>query len=237
MRLEFELAGMTLDREEIAPAFELIARQFEMSWQLNFSDRPKKIAILVSKLDHCLYDLLLRQRAGELAAEIAFVLGNHQGLRPVAQNFGLPYHYLPVALETRAQQEQHIAELVDSQGVELIVLARYMQVLSPALVERYPARIINIHHSFLPAFVGGRPYHRAYERGVKMIGATSHYVTQELDEGPIIAQDVTQVSHRDSVDDLIRKGRDLERLVLARAVRAHLDNRVLIYAGRTVVFE
>ncbi len=237
MRVQFDLAGMNLERVKIAPAFERVAKSFEMSWQLHFSDQPRTTAILVSTLDHCLYDLLLRQRAGELQTRIALVISNHEILRPVAESFGLPFLYLPVEADQRAAQENRLTQALDECGAELIVLARYMQILSPAFVERYPSRIINIHHSFLPAFVGARPYHQAYERGVKMIGATSHYVTQELDQGPIIAQDVAQVSHRDSVADLIRKGRDLERTVLARAVRAHLDDRVLAYGRRTVVFD
>lgn len=237
MRVQFELEGMDLDRAGIGPAFAEVARPFGMQWQLHFSDRPRRMAILVSRLDHCLYDLLLRQKAGELVAEIPLVISNHPDLEPVAHNFGIPYYYLPVGKVNRAEQEARIAELVEENRVDVLILARYMQVLTPFLVQKYPTRIINIHHSFLPAFVGGRPYHQAYERGVKMIGATSHYVTEELDQGPIIAQDVTQVSHRDSVEDLIRKGRDLERLVLARAVRAHLEDRVLTYGRRTIVLE
>ncbi len=237
MRVQFELTGLDLARQAIGPAFEAVARPFEMNWQLHFSDRPKVTAILVSNLDHCLYDLLLRRQAGELATRIALVISNHATLEPVARHFGLPFFHLPVTPANRSEQESRMLELLQQHEVELIVLARYMQILSPAIVAQYPARLINIHHSFLPAFVGGRPYHQAYERGVKMIGATSHYVTDELDQGPIIAQDVTQVSHRDGVDDLIRKGRDLERVVLGRAVRAHLDNRVLVYGRRTVVFD
>ncbi len=237
MRVQFELDGMDLKREEIAESFAPIARRFEMDWQLHFSDRPKAMAVLVSKHDHCLYDLLLRQKSGELSARIPLILSNHQDLAEVARNFGIPYHYLPVSASNRAEQEAEMLRLLEQYGVELVVLARYMQVLSPKIVQKYLNRIINIHHSFLPAFVGGRPYHQAYERGVKMIGATSHYVTEELDQGPIIAQDVIQVSHRDGVEDLIRKGRDLERMVLARAVRVHLEDRVLAFGGRTVVFE
>lgn len=237
MRVQFELDGMDLDRAAIAPAFARVAAPFAMDWQLHFSDQPKRMAILVSRLDHCLYDLLLRQRAGELVADIPLIISNHPDLEPVAKNFGIPYFYLPVGKANRAEQEAAIAELVEENRVDVLVLARYMQVLTPFLVQKYPNRIINIHHSFLPAFVGGRPYHQAYERGVKMIGATSHYVTEDLDQGPIIAQDVTQVSHRDSVEDLIRKGRDLERLVLARAVRAHLEDRVLTFGRRTIVLE
>ncbi len=237
MRVQFELEGMDLERDAIGPAFAAVAGPFEMRWQLHFSDRPKRMAILVSRLDHCLYDLLLRQKAGELVAAIPLIISNHPDLEPVAANFGIPYFYLPVGKTNRVEQEARIAALVEENRVDVLVLARYMQVLTPFLVQAYPNRIINIHHSFLPAFVGGRPYHQAYERGVKMIGATSHYVTEELDQGPIIAQDVTQVSHRDGVEDLIRKGRDLERLVLARAVRAHLEDRVLTYGHRTIVLE
>ena len=237
MRTQFELDAMDLTREEIRSAFAPIATSFEMNWQLSFSDQPKVMAILVSNMDHCLYDLLLRQRAGELSTRIALVIGNHASMRSVAESFDLPFYHLPVTAENRQAQEARMIELLDQYHVELTVLARYMQILSPELVAHYPSRIINIHHSFLPAFVGGRPYHQAYERGVKMIGATSHYVTSDLDQGPIIAQDVTQVSHRDGVNDLVRKGRDLERLVLARAVRAHLDDRVLTYGRRTVVFD
>lgn len=237
MRVQFELEGMTLGRDEIAPAFAPVAQHFEMDWQLHFTDKPKKVAILVSKLDHCLYDLLLRQKSGELACRIPLILSNHETLAEVAHSFGINFHCLTVTNSNREAQENKLSELLEQNKIDLIVLARYMQVLSPAFVQKYPNRIINIHHSFLPAFVGGRPYHQAYERGVKMIGATSHYVTEELDQGPIIAQDVIQVSHRDGVDDLIRKGRDLERLVLARAVRAHLEDRVLTYGKRTVVFD
>lgn len=237
MRVEFELDGMDLARDAIGPAFGEVADSFEMRWQLHFSDRPRRMAILVSRLDHCLYDLLLRQKAGELFCEIPLIISNHPDLETVAANFGIPYFYLPVGKTNRSEQEGQITALVEENRADLLVLARYMQVLTPLLVKKYPNRIINIHHSFLPAFVGGRPYHQAYERGVKMIGATSHYVTEELDQGPIIAQDVTQVSHRDNVEDLIRKGRDLERLVLARAVRAHLEDRVLTYGRRTIVLE
>lgn len=237
MRVQFELEGMDLERVAIGPAFAQVAAPFEMDWQLHFSDQPKRMAILVSRLDHCLYDLLLRQRSGELVAEIPLIISNHADQEPVANNFDIPYYFLPVNKTNRVEQEAQVAQLVEENQVDLVVLARYMQVLTPFLVQQYPNRIINIHHSFLPAFVGGRPYHQAYERGVKMIGATSHYVTEDLDQGPIIAQDVTHVSHRDSVEDLIRKGRDLERLVLARAVRAHLEDRVLTYGRRTIVLE
>ncbi len=237
MRVEFDLEGMDLARAEIAPAFAPLAQKFEMAWELNFSDKVKNVAILVSQYDHCLYDLLLRQQAGEFQANIALIVSNHQKLENVARNFGIEWHYLPVTAKTKPQQEAALIGLLDENKIDLIVLARYMQVLSADLTARYPHRIINIHHSFLPAFAGSKPYHQAYERGVKIIGATGHYVTQELDEGPIIAQDIIRVSHKDSVQDLVRRGRDLERLVLAQAVKAHLENRVLVYGRRTVVFE
>ena len=237
MRVEFDLEGMDLARPEIAPAFAPLAQNFEMAWELNFSDKVKNVAILVSQYDHCLYDLLLRQQAGEFQANIALIISNHQKLENVARNFGIAWHYLPVTVATKPQQESAISHLLEENKVDLIVLARYMQVLSPEFTAKYPRRIINIHHSFLPTFAGGKPYHQAYERGVKIIGATGHYVTQELDEGPIIAQDIIRVSHKDAVQDLVRRGRDLERLVLAQAVKAHLEDRVLVYGRRTVVFE
>jgi len=237
MRVEFDLEGMDLARSEIAPAFAPLAQNFAMAWELNFSDKVKNVAILVSQYDHCLYDLLLRQQAGEFQANIALIVSNHQKLENVARNFGIAWHYLPVTVATKPQQESAISHLLEENKVDLIVLARYMQVLSPEFTAKYPRRIINIHHSFLPTFAGGKPYHQAYERGVKIIGATGHYVTQELDEGPIIAQDIIRVSHKDAVQDLVRRGRDLERLVLAQAVKAHLEDRVLVYGRRTVVFE
>ena len=199
--------------------------------------KAKRMALFVSRYDHCLYDLLLRHRAGELAGEIPVIVSNHADLEPVATQFGIDYRVFPITTDTKAEQEKREAELLESLGVDVIVLARYMQVLSSNFVARYPERIINIHHSFLPAFIGGRPYHQAYERGVKLIGATAHYATTDLDEGPIIEQDVIRASHRDSVADLVRKGRDVERTVLARAVRAHLDDRVLVYGNKTVVFD
>jgi len=196
----------------------------------------RRVAVLVSRLDHCLYDLLVRVATGDLPMEIAFVAGNHPDCAVAAERFGTAFHHLPVSDENRAQQEQAIEDLAVAAGVELVILARYMQVLTPGFVGRFPSRIINIHHSFLPAFVGGRPYHQAYERGVKVIGVTAHYATADLDTGPIIDQAVTPVSHRDDVADLVRLGRDLETVVLARAVRLHLTDRVLVHAGKTVVF-
>jgi formyltetrahydrofolate deformylase len=236
-RVEWELDGFGVAREEIAAAFRPIAERFGMQWTLRFSDEVPRIALLVSKLPHCLYDLLARWRLGEFHAEIPLVISNHADARPIAEDFGLRYETLPVTPATKREQEQRIAALLDDARVDLVVLARYMQILSDEFVSRYPNRIINIHHSFLPAFAGARPYHQAHERGVKIIGATAHYATPELDQGPIIEQDVARVSHRDSVDDLIRKGRDLEKVVLARAVDLHLRNRIVVYGNKTVVFD
>lgn len=237
MRVEWDLAGFDLPRERIASAFEPLARELNLNWELRFSDRAPKTAIFVSKQDHCLYDLLWRHRAGELRAKVEVVISNHSSCKPIVDYFGLPYCCFPITPENKLAQELQILDKLARCEIELIVLARYMQVLTDGFVARYPNRIINIHHSFLPAFMGPKPYHQAYQRGVKLIGATSHYVTAELDDGPIIAQEVISISHRDSVDDLIRKGKDLEKVVLGRAVRAHLENRVLVYAKKTVVFD
>ena len=237
MRIEWELDGFQILREEIPKTFTPLATSLRLEWELHFSDRPARLAILVSKQSHCLHDLLWRHSAGELPAEIAVVLSNHEDHKQAVERFGIPFAAFPITPETKLEQERREMELLAGHRIDLVVLARYMQVLSPQFVDRYPHRIINIHHSFLPAFVGSRPYHQAHERGVKLIGATSHYVTAELDEGPIIEQDVARISHRDTVEDLIRKGRDLERVVLARAVRLHLEHRVLPYGRKTVVFD
>jgi formyltetrahydrofolate deformylase len=236
-RVEFELSGFSLDRDRIAEAFAPVGQRFEMHWSLRFSDETPRIALLVSKLPHCLYDLLARWRLGEFRAEIPAIISNHDAAREIAAEFGVAYHALPVTTETKRAQEGALLTLLDGERIDLIVMARYMQILSDRVIERYPQRIINIHHSFLPAFAGGRPYHQAHERGVKIIGATAHYATAELDQGPIIEQDVARVSHRDSVEDLIRKGRDLEKVVLARAVDLHLRHRVIVYGNKTVVFD
>jgi formyltetrahydrofolate deformylase len=235
-RIEWQLTGFNLPREVIEPAFGAIAQPLGGQWSIHFSDRLPRLAIWVSKQDHCLYDLILRQRAGELPAEIALVLSNHEKLAPVAAQFNLPFHHIPVTKDTKAEAEAQQLQLLAREHIDLVILAKYMQVLSGDFMAQFP-HVINIHHSFLPAFAGANPYQRAYERGVKIIGATAHYVTPELDAGPIIEQDVGRVSHRDDVADLIRKGKDLERLVLARAVRLHLQNRVLVYGNRTVVFD
>lgn len=237
MRLEIEGRGFGLKRDEFGPAFAPLARQHKMDWRLCYTDTPKRMAILVSRYDHCLMDLLWRWQAGELDAEIPLVVSNHPDLRSRVGHYDVPFYHLPVTKETKAEQESAILSLLNEHGVELVVLARYMQILTPEFVSAYPDRIVNIHHSFLPAFVGADPYRRAHERGVKIIGATAHYVTEELDAGPIIQQDVAHVTHRDAVGDLVRVGREVERRVLARAVRWHLQDRVLVDGGRTVVFE
>jgi len=236
-RVEWELAGFRIEREGIAEAFTPLAEKFGMSWSLHFSDYVPRVAIFASKLPHCLYDLLARWRMGEFRAHIPLVISNHDDHRSIAQQFGIEFHDLPVTPETKVQQEAKAIELLEAAEIDLVVLARYMQVLGEGIVARYQNRIINIHHSFLPAFAGARPYHNAHERGVKIIGATAHYVTPELDQGPIIDQGVAPVSHRDSVNDLIRKGRDLEKTVLARAVDLHLRNRIVVYGNKTVVFD
>ncbi|HEY9724270.1 MAG TPA: formyltetrahydrofolate deformylase [Oscillatoriaceae cyanobacterium] len=235
-RAVFDMEGLAIAREEVGPAFAPVARRFGMDWDLTFSDQVKRMAILVSKYDHCLYDLLIRHKAGELPVEIPFIASNHPDLEPVARFFGVPYHHLPVTPATKAQQEAELTRMLEAAQVDFVVMARYMQILSPTFLARFRHRVINIHHSFLPAFVGGKPYHQAYERGVKLIGATGHYATDDLDEGPIIEQDVVRVNHEDHIDDLVRKGRDIERVVLARAVRLHAENRVIVYGNRTIVF-
>ena len=237
MRLEIEGKGFGLGRDEFAGAFAPLARRHEMDWRVSYTDTPKRMAILVSRYDHCLIDLLWRWDAAELEAEIPLVVSNHPDLRTRAETYDIPFYHLPVTKETKAEQEAAVMDLLFERGVDFVVLARYMQILTPKFVGAYPKRIINIHHSFLPAFAGADPYRRAHERGVKTIGATAHYVTDELDAGPIIHQDVAHVTHRDTVEDLARLGMEVERRVLARAVRWHLEDRILVDGNRTVVFE
>jgi formyltetrahydrofolate deformylase len=237
MRVEFDLAGCDLDADNFAAAWSPLAERHAMTWRIRFNGRPMRVAILVGTLPHCLHDLLWRCEAGELPIEVPAIISNHEALRPIADHARIPFHHLPIESGGQSDQEAAIRAVLEQQRIDLVVLARYMQVLSPAFVAGWEHRIINIHHSFLPAFAGGDPYRQAYDRGVKLIGATSHYVTEVLDEGPIIAQDVAQVSHRCSVDDLKRVGRDLERTVLARAVRAHIHDRVLVSQHKTVVFD
>jgi formyltetrahydrofolate deformylase len=236
-RMEWDLEGFQIPRERIADCFQGIALECGMEFKLIFSDHVPKVAILVSKLLHCLYDLLLRQQAGELQAEVALIISNHEEAADIARSFRVRFKHLPITADNKTEQEAAEIREIQSTGVELIVLARYMQILSDQFVATFPNRIINIHHSFLPAFVGAQPYHQAFARGVKLIGATGHYVTSELDDGPIIEQEIIRVSHRDSVEDLIRKGRDLEKVVLARSVRLHLMHRILTYGNKTVVFD
>lgn len=235
-RVRFDLAELHTDRVALERGITEVAERFQMRYRLSYGNRPSRVAVFVSKYDHCFYDLLLRHRAGELPCEIPLVVSNHPDLEPIARQFGIEYRTVPITPDTKREQEERTLRLLTEAKIDLVVLARYMQILSPEFANALPERIINIHHSFLPAFVGSRPYHQAYERGVKIIGATAHYVTSELDEGPIIHQDVAATTHRDSVDDLIRKGRDLERIVLSTAVRAHLEDRILVYGKRTVVF-
>jgi formyltetrahydrofolate deformylase len=237
MRVEWELAGFGLDLDHFAREFAPIAERFQMRWRIERSDRPHRVAVFVSRYDHCLVDLLYRHQSGELPCEIPLVVSNHEGAKRWAGVYGVPFFLTPVEAGNKAEAERRQLELLQQHRIDTVVLARYMQVLSADFVERYPQRIINVHHSFLPAFSGARPYHRAFERGVKIIGATSHYATADLDEGPIIEQDVLRVSHRDGLEDLIQKGRDLEKVVLSRAVRWHIDHRILVYERKTVVFD
>jgi formyltetrahydrofolate deformylase len=237
MRVEWELNDFGIAPEAFAEHFSPVADRFQMQWQLKLSRQRPRVAIMVSHYDHCLVDLLYRHQSGELACDIPLIVSNHKATQRLAEFYGIPFHHIEMTKDKKAEAEARQFALFDQHQVDLIVLARYMQILSPDFVKRYPQRIINIHHSFLPAFIGARPYHRAFERGVKLIGATSHYVTEVLDEGPIIEQDIMRVSHRDQIDDLIQKGRDLEKVVLSRAVRWHIENRILLYANKTVVFD
>ncbi|MEH2165677.1 MAG: formyltetrahydrofolate deformylase [Nostoc sp.] len=235
-RIEWQLDGFNLPREFIAPAFNAIAQPLGAKWEIRFSDTVPRIAIWVSRQDHCLFDLIWRQRAKEFIAEIPLIISNHSNLKVVAEQFNIEFQHIPINKDNKSEQEAQQLELLRQYKIDLVVLAKYMQIVSADFISQFP-QIINIHHSFLPAFIGANPYHRAFERGVKIIGATAHYATADLDAGPIIEQDVVRVTHRDEVDDLVRKGKDLERVVLARAVRSHLQNRVLVYGNRTVVFE
>ncbi|WP_433945749.1 formyltetrahydrofolate deformylase [Paenibacillus sp. SN-8-1] len=235
MRVEFDLNDLSGRLMGIKSDFQEIADKFQMEWNIFPLNEKKKLAILVSKEDHCLVELLWQWQAGDLDADISMVISNHPDMREYVESFGIPYHHIPVTPDTKKEAEQRQLELLNG-NVDLIVLARYMQIVSPALIQPYRNRIINIHHSFLPAFVGGKPYAQAYDRGVKIIGATAHYVTEELDGGPIIEQDVQRVSHRDNVSELKRIGRTIERVVLARAVKWHIEDRILVHQNKTVVF-
>ncbi len=237
MRVEWELDGFAIPTEKIGEYFEiLIANPLNMFWRIYFTDDIPKMALFVSKMPHCLFDILARYTAGEWDVEIPMIISNHETLKPVADRFGIDFFYIPVDGENKADQEKKEIELLKKHKIDFVVLARYMQILSENFVKEFPNKIINIHHSFLPAFAGAKPYHAAHERGVKIIGATSHYVTSDLDAGPIIEQDVTRCSHIDTVQKLIRKGRDLEKIVLSQAVYKHLQRKILVYQNRTVVF-
>ena len=237
MRIEWELESFLVPQEKIEDYFEtLYAQKYGMSFRLYFSDIKPRMAIFVSKMSHCLFDLLARYTAGEWNVEIPLIISNHPDLQHVAERFGIPFHLFPITKETKEEQEKKEMELLAKHKVNFIVLARYMQVISEKMIDAYPNRIINIHHSFLPAFVGAKPYHAAFERGVKIIGATSHYVTTELDAGPIIEQDVVRITHKDTVQDLVNKGKDLEKIVLSRAVQKHIERKVLAYKNKTVIF-
>jgi len=235
-RIRFDLAELHTDRRSLEAAIAEVAQRLQLSWRLAWSDTVKRVAIFVSRFDHCLYDLLLRHRANELACEIPLVVSNHPDHKALAEQFGCAYRIFPISPATRSEQEGREIGLLEAERIDLVVLARYMQVLSDVFLTSWNRPVINIHHSFLPAFSGGRPYQQAAKRGVKLVGATAHYATRDLDEGPIIEQDVIRTSHRDSLDDLVRKGRDVEKSVLSRAVRWHLEDRVLVYGNKTVVF-
>ena len=237
MRIEWELKDFLVPQEKIEDYFAtLYAQKYEMNFRLYFSDTKPRMAIFVSKMSHCLFDLLARYTAGEWNVEIPLIISNHPDLQHVAERFGIPFHLFPITKETKEDQEKKEMELLAKHKITFIVLARYMQVISEQMINAYPNRIINIHHSFLPAFVGAKPYHAAFERGVKIIGATSHYVTTELDAGPIIEQDVVRITHKDTVQDLVNKGKDLEKIVLSRAVQKHIERKVLAYKNKTVIF-
>ena len=237
MRIEWELKDFLVPQEKIEDYFAtLYAQKYEMNFRLYFSDTKPRMAIFVSKMSHCLFDLLARYTAGEWNVEIPLIISNHPDLQHEAERFGIPFHLFPITKETKEEQEKKEMELLAKHKITFIVLARYMQVISEQMINAYPNRIINIHHSFLPAFVGAKPYHAAFERGVKIIGATSHYVTTELDAGPIIEQDVVRITHKDTVQDLVNKGKDLEKIVLSRAVQKHIERKVLAYKNKTVIF-
>ena len=237
MRIEWELKDFLVPQEKIEDYFRtLYGQKYEMDFRLYFSDVKPRMAIFVSKLSHCLFDILARYTAGEWNVEIPLIISNHPDLQHVAERFGIPFYLFPITKETKEEQERKEMELLAKHNITFIVLARYMQVISEQMINAYPNKIINIHHSFLPAFVGAKPYHAAFQRGVKIIGATSHYVTTELDAGPIIEQDVVRITHKDAIEDLVNKGKDLEKIVLSRAVQKHIERKVLAYKNKTVIF-
>ena len=237
VRIAWDMKNFSISESEMMEAFTPLAKEFKAKWRINFSGKNLRAAVFVSKFDHCLQEILWRQRLGEFNIEIPLIISNHNDLKPLAEHYGIPYYFYPVTPENKTEQEKKELALLKENQIDVIVLARYMQILSDHFVDEYPNRIINIHHSFLPAFGGNNPYRQAYDRGVKIIGATSHYVTKELDDGPIIEQDIIRITHKDTVNDLIRKGRDLERLILARALYYHSQHRVLIHGRKTIIFD
>ncbi len=235
-RIEWDIRSFKIPKENIKEEFSKIAERFGMNFTLRFANCTPKVALFVSRQDHCFYDIMHRFKSGELRGKVKLVISNHVDLKPISDFFGVPFFHIPKSKDNKPEAERRELEILKSESIDLIILARYMQILSKEFVNEFPNKIINIHHSFLPAFPGAKPYHRAYEKGVKIIGATSHYVTEELDQGPIIEQDIIRVSHRDTLEDFIRKGKDIEKVVLARAVKWHLENRILVYNNKTVVF-
>ena len=237
MRVEWELENFLIPRDKVKEYFDtLLAKKYQMEFEIYFHAQKPRMALFVSKQAHCLYDLLAHYEAGDWNVEIPLIISNHPDMEHVAKKFGIPYYCLPITKENKAEQEAKEMELLRQHDITFVVLARYMQIITPAMIEAYPNKIINIHHSFLPAFVGAKPYHAAFQRGVKIIGATSHYVTEELDAGPSIKQDVARISHKDSIENLIRKGQDLEKVVLSRAVEKHIERKILVYKNKTIVF-
>jgi formyltetrahydrofolate deformylase len=237
VRIEWDLKNFSIPSSEIVSAFAPLAKEFNAEWEINFTGKNLRVAIFVSKYDHCLQEILWRQRLGEFNIDIPLIVSNHEDLKPLADYYGIPFHVFPISKEDKELQEKKELNLLKENKIDTVVLARYMQILTPHFINEYANKIINIHHSFLPAFAGGNPYKQAYDRGVKIIGATSHYVTEVLDDGPIIEQDIIRISHKDTISDLIRKGRDLERLILARALYLHAHHRILVFGKKTIVFE
>jgi formyltetrahydrofolate deformylase len=237
IRIAWDMRDFSIPESQVAEAFAPLAKEFNAAWKIRFTGKKLRVAIFVSKLDHCLQEILWRQRLGEFSIEIPLIISNHGDLQPLADHYGIPFFVFPIKKDDKEEQEKEELALLKEHVIDTVVLARYMQILTPCFIDQYPNQIINIHHSFLPAFVGSNPYKQAYDRGVKIIGATSHYVTNELDEGPIIEQDIIRISHKDTVGDLIRKGRDLERLILARALYYHSEHRILVHGKKTIVFD
>jgi formyltetrahydrofolate deformylase len=236
MHIKFDISDITCTRQELQAQFKALTDNYEMSWSLNFSDKKKRMAIMVSKYDHCLYDLLLRHQYGELDTDISMIVSNHLDLESVAAHFKVPYFYIPRNKDNRQEADQKALELFQSHQTDFVVMARYMQILTPTILDAFPYKVINVHHGFLPAFKGAKPYHQAYEKGVKLIGASSHYATLDLDMGPLIEQETTRVNHSYCVEDLVRLGRDIENSVLAEAVKAHIEDRIIVFNNRTIVF-